>query len=448
MVSPFPRPTLSALPSSVVPAGSNVTLLCTSPIFPARVALRKGGAATPGQGKLWGSAQWRRQGAEFQLTEVRQSDAGPYTCDYHRVGYPETVSEPSEALLLLVTGDLPSPSLRSHPSGRVAVGGQVTLQCHRPDNSTDYTTFALLREGATSPTQLQGSGKDSVTFVLPRVTGGDAGCYRCVYFQAQAPLRASNLSEPVRVVVIGLPRPHLGAWPSSVVLAGDTVSLECTSPTPGVYLVLRKGEQRWRSRLANPLTQGTAAFPLTHVRPSDTGLYTCEYYRKGSPEVVSEPSKALRLLVAGDLPSPSLRSHPSGRVAVGGQVTLQCHRPDNSMDYTTFALLKEGATSPTQLQGSGKDSVTFILPRVTGGDAGCYRCVYFQAQAPFQASNLSEPVRVVVAASIIARGRHKFAVIRLGMAAVVLLLLSVFLVEAWYSRRASPRQPRWPTATS
>lgn len=43
--------------------------------------------------------------AEFHLPDVKSSDAGEYTCEYHRRGNPHVSARPSDALLLLVTGE-------------------------------------------------------------------------------------------------------------------------------------------------------------------------------------------------------------------------------------------------------------------------------------------------------------------------------------------------------
>ncbi|XP_012883092.1 PREDICTED: T-cell-interacting, activating receptor on myeloid cells protein 1 [Dipodomys ordii] len=439
---PFPKPVLQAQPGSVVPPGSNITLQCTSPILGSRFVLRKGVKAL-GAGHPRFATQWRQGGVDFQLTELQLSDTGPYTCEQHTPGSPDPGAQLSEVLLLLVTGASPSPSLQSHSGDRVALGGQMTLRCQRPDNRTDNTTFALLKEGAASPIQIQHSPGGSMAFTLTRVTGADSGRYRCVYLQTQAPSWASSPSEALQVMVAGFPKPRLSAWPSSVVPAGGQVTLKCSSPTPGMRLVLRKEARRWSARLANPLTEGTAEFPLTDLGLGDMGPYTCEYYWKGSPGLVSEPSEALMLLITGTSPSPSLRSHLGDRVALGGQVTLRCQRPDKRTDNTTFALLKEGAASPIQIQHSPGGSVAFTLSRVTGTDTGRYRCVYLQTQALSWASSPSEALQVVVAAplSAIARGRHKCLVIRLGMAAMVVALLGIFLAEAWHSWGDLPGNP-------
>ncbi|ERE59851.1 T-cell-interacting, activating receptor on myeloid cell protein 1 [Cricetulus griseus] len=105
-----------------------------------------------------------------------------------------------------------------------------------------------------------------------------------------------------------------------------------------------------------------------------------------------------------------------------------------------FALLKEGASSPVQLLTSENDTVEFTLRDVTAHDAGRYSCVYLQAEAPFWASHPSDhlDISVTITSGALAEGYTKINLIRLGMSAMFLVLMAVFLVEAWYSQRVSP----------
>jgi hypothetical protein len=73
-----------------------------------------------------------------------------------------------------------------------------------PVNRTEYKTLALLKEGASLPTQLQSSENDSVEFILPNVTVSDTGSYSCVYHQATAPFWASHPSDHLDILVTGI----------------------------------------------------------------------------------------------------------------------------------------------------------------------------------------------------------------------------------------------------
>jgi hypothetical protein len=49
---------------------------------------------------------------EFYLIEIQHSDSGPYTCEYSNKSSPDATSQPSDDLLLLVTGEQGLPHLR------------------------------------------------------------------------------------------------------------------------------------------------------------------------------------------------------------------------------------------------------------------------------------------------------------------------------------------------
>lgn len=101
----LPKPSISAWPSSVVPAKSNVTLQCNPPT---EVKFREVNFAFRRQGDIIDSppSPGSPEGlVEFQLTDLQHSNSGEYTCDYHRKVSPTRRSPTSDALLLLVTGE-------------------------------------------------------------------------------------------------------------------------------------------------------------------------------------------------------------------------------------------------------------------------------------------------------------------------------------------------------
>ncbi|XP_029780523.1 T-cell-interacting, activating receptor on myeloid cells protein 1-like isoform X3 [Suricata suricatta] len=192
-----------------------------------------------------------------------------------------------------------------------------------------------------------------------------------------------------------LPKPSLRAWPSSVAPPRSNVTLQCRSPTKDVHFTLRKGNIPLPFAQPPASTEGLAEFLLTDLRTSQAGKYTCEVHRGGLPSMKSPPSDAVLLLVTGDFSKPSLQAHRRGVVTAGDNVTLQCQRPGYDFRRVMFALLKAGEAAPIQTQVSvGKTD--FSLWTVTAGDSGNYSCVYFQTEAPFWASEPSDPLEVRV----------------------------------------------------
>ncbi|KAM9632437.1 T-cell-interacting, activating receptor on myeloid cells protein 1-like isoform 2-T2 [Trichechus inunguis] len=194
---PLPKPSLSAWPSSVVPLKSNVILRCWSPTRNVNFALKKGRIT------MWSlePCNLTENLAEFLLTDLHQGNAGEYTCEYYTILSPYTTSQPSDVLLLLVTGGFPKPSLQAYPSRNVTAGKKVTLQCQKPYNVVDYVRFALLKEGKSEPIRDWRPLGNMAEFSLKNVTVKDTGNYSCVYYQKSSPFWASHPSDSLEIWV-------------------------------------------------------------------------------------------------------------------------------------------------------------------------------------------------------------------------------------------------------
>ncbi|XP_051017775.1 LOW QUALITY PROTEIN: T-cell-interacting, activating receptor on myeloid cells protein 1-like [Acomys russatus] len=253
------------------------------------------------------------------------------------------------------------------------------------------------------------------------------------------------------------PKPSLSAWPSSALPIRSSVTLRCQSLTPSKYFILRKEGLFWGSAEPYNLTEETADFHITELRQSDGGHYTCEYYSKWPPATLSQSSDAVLLLVTGYLPKPSLQAHHRGTVTAGSKVTLQCQKAGSGvLGPVRFALLKVGRSSPVQTRSPTGMALDFSLQTVTARDSGKYSCVYYQAKAPYRASAPSDLLEISVIAAFPTKPfdsdptqapRAPGYLIRLGVAAVVLVIMGGFLAEAWNRQRLSPNSPR-PHSTS
>ncbi|XP_016072664.1 PREDICTED: osteoclast-associated immunoglobulin-like receptor [Miniopterus natalensis] len=142
----YPKPSLGAQPASVVTPGMNVTLTCRAPQPSWRFALFKSGELAP---LLYQDVF--AELAEFFLQEVTEAQGGSYQCRYRSPRWsPGAWSQPSDALELLVTDQLPRPSLRPGARGR-ARGGLLTACLPRRllgspgSDRLDYTKGNLVR---------------------------------------------------------------------------------------------------------------------------------------------------------------------------------------------------------------------------------------------------------------------------------------------------------------
>ncbi|XP_027715921.1 leukocyte immunoglobulin-like receptor subfamily B member 2 isoform X2 [Vombatus ursinus] len=166
------RPSIRAVPSSVVPNGAEVRLYCQGPQGSKSVQLWKDEAFSL-------QINTSREEAEFRLQRERINAAGSYSCRYWQGLH---WSEFSAPLQLVVTGFFSKPSLQVRPSTMVAVGETVTLVCQELISSGFLKlTFFLLKAGVPAPLQHQSPEGKMASFTLPSVKAEDAGNYSCVY---------------------------------------------------------------------------------------------------------------------------------------------------------------------------------------------------------------------------------------------------------------------------
>uniref|UniRef100_M3YFX7 Osteoclast associated Ig-like receptor n=1 Tax=Mustela putorius furo TaxID=9669 RepID=M3YFX7_MUSPF len=196
------KPSLGAQPAAIVTPGVNVTLRCRAPQPAWRFALFKSGYITP---VLYRDVSMEL--AEFFLEEVTPAQGGSYHCCYRNPGWNLGVwSHPSDTLELLVTDQLPPPSLVALPGPVVAPGANVSLRCA---GRLRGMSFALYRAGEAAPLQYRDSTESWADFPLPGARA--PGTYSCYYHTPSSPYVLSLRSEPLVIRAdhgeSGAPRP-------------------------------------------------------------------------------------------------------------------------------------------------------------------------------------------------------------------------------------------------
>uniref|UniRef100_A0A667I3H1 Immunoglobulin domain-containing protein n=1 Tax=Lynx canadensis TaxID=61383 RepID=A0A667I3H1_LYNCA len=269
-----------------------------------------------------------------------------------------------------------------------------------------------------------------------------------------AGLRGHQILSPICFLPEPLPKPTLRAWPSWVAPPRSNVRLQCQTPTKNVNFALRKGNILLDFSRSPASKEGLAEFHLTDLRSSHAGDYTCECYRPGAPDIRSPPSEVILLLVTGGLPKPSLQAHQRGVVTAGDDVTLQCQRPDNIFGPMRFALLKAGAAGPIRLRTPAGREADFSLQTVTVGDPGTTAVSTSRPGLLSGPHSLAIVLRsgifhnhlVCLARTLPPRMPHPVLpdyttgnLIRLGLAALVVVIMGALLLEAWCSQKESPR---------
>ncbi|KAK2509151.1 hypothetical protein MC885_000939 [Smutsia gigantea] len=182
---PLPKPSLRALPSSLVPLEKPVTLRCQGPQGVHLYRLEK-----------LRSGRYRDLAVLF-IPAMQETDAGCYRCSYQNG---TRWSPPSDRLELVATGAYDKPSLSAQPSPAVSLGGDVTLHCQ---SQYGFDQFALYKEGDTAPYK----GPERwyrADFPILTVMAAHSGTYRCYGFFSSRPYLWSPPSDPLELVVTGL----------------------------------------------------------------------------------------------------------------------------------------------------------------------------------------------------------------------------------------------------
>ncbi|XP_036881760.2 platelet glycoprotein VI [Manis javanica] len=177
----LPKPSLRALPSSLVPLGKPVTLRCQGPPGVDLYRLEQVGTKYHDLAVLF-------------IPAMRETDAGCYRCSYQNGS---SWSPASDQLELVTTGAYDKPSLSAWPSPAVSLGEDVTLHCQ---SHYGFDQFALHKEGDTAPYK----GPERwyrADFPILTVMAAHSGTYRCYGFFSSRPYLWSPPSDPLELVV-------------------------------------------------------------------------------------------------------------------------------------------------------------------------------------------------------------------------------------------------------
>uniref|UniRef100_A0A8C7BDW5 Ig-like domain-containing protein n=1 Tax=Neovison vison TaxID=452646 RepID=A0A8C7BDW5_NEOVI len=267
------------------------------------------------------------------------------------------------------------PTIWAEPGSVMPWGTSVTIWCQ---GSLEAQEYHLYKEGESRVWDRQKlmELRDKTKFSITHMTDVHAGRYHCYYF---SPTGWSEPSDPLELVVVtgSQGKPSLSALPSPVVTSGGNVTLQCAS-WMGFhrFVLMKEGESQpsWTLVSQSVPTGGTKAlFSVGPMTPSVTWTFRCYGYYSNTPQVWSDPSDPLELLVSGVSGKPTLLTQQGPVVTSGQSLTLQCH---SGIGYHRFPLSREGAPDPPRQLGrqpqAGLSGADFPLGPVRPSHRGRY----------------------------------------------------------------------------
>ncbi|XP_043390545.1 immunoglobulin superfamily member 1-like [Chelonia mydas] len=383
----LPRPSISLSPTGITAPGADVTIRCQGQRRDVRFFLHKAGDLNPPR-----HMDPAGDGAEFRIPTVGWQHGGNYSCSYRLPSEPFVSSQPSDPMQLVVADpSLPRPSISLSPTGVTAPGADVTIRCQGQRRDV---RFFLQKAGDLNPPRHKDSAGDGAEFRIPTVGQQDGGNYSCSYRPRSEPFISSDPSDPVELVVAELsyPKPSISLSPSGGVSLGGAVAVWCRGQHRGMRFVLNK-EGRHFPPMASKGFE--AVFPISNVSREDRGNYNCSYHNRSGSAAASPPSDPVELVVRDpSLPRPSISLSPTGVTAPGADVTIRCQ---GQRQDVRFFLHKAGDLNPPRHMDPAGDGAEFHIPTVGRQHGGNYSCSYRPRSEPFNSSDPSDPVQLVVA---------------------------------------------------
>nr|XP_042125716.1 leukocyte immunoglobulin-like receptor subfamily B member 3-like [Peromyscus maniculatus bairdii] len=345
--------------------------------------------------------------AKFSIPSVTQQHGGQYRCYcYSSAGW----SERSDTLEIVVTGPiiasslptslpmptagaLPKPILMVQPDFVVSAQTTVTFLC---EGTTGVKEYSLYKDGHKylRHIEIPRNPKTKTEFSIAEIDHRHAGRYHCQY---QTHDGWSEYSDSLELVVTGVySKPSLSAQPSPVVTEGGKVTVQCVSgQSYHRFVLMKEGPQKLSWTLDSQYNSHTrkyqALFSVGPVTSRQRWIFRCYSFNKNSPQVWSEPSDPLELLVSGTLHKPTIKAEPSSMVSSGSAVTIWCQ---GTLHAEICVLQKERSQTPwdTQTPEKPENKAKFSIPSVTQQHGGQYRCYCYSSAGWSERSDILELV--------------------------------------------------------
>ncbi|CAO2627342.1 Leukocyte immunoglobulin-like receptor subfamily B member 3, partial [Lemmus lemmus] len=304
----YSKPNISALPSSLVTSGGNVTLQCNSHQGYGRYILTKEGE----QNVSWTQDSQKQPNGHFMAFFPMGPVTSKHRWAFRCYGYSERTSlmwsMPSETLQLLLSGIIyRKPSLLALPASVVKSGGTVTLKC---SSEIVFDTFILVLHKMrlrADPLYLVGEPYDGgiqANISLAPVMPVHTGTYRCYGSVSHQPYEWSDPSDSLDLKTTGeiYRKPSLLALPAPPIKSGENTPFQCASwERYNGFVLTKEGTAHpllyLRSVLQDKLYQ--AKFFMRNVTFAHGGTYKCYGSEDLNPYMLSYLSNPVELVVLG-----------------------------------------------------------------------------------------------------------------------------------------------------
>ncbi|XP_065276938.1 immunoglobulin superfamily member 1-like [Emys orbicularis] len=289
-------------------------------------------------------------------------------------------------------GSLPKPSISVSPGGVIPVGGNVIIRCHHQRLGM---RFLLYKAGDGNYLTYMDPAGSEAEFPITSARREHGGSYTCRYSNRTVRAAYSEPSDPVQIIVAdpSLPRPSISLSLVWVTAPGADATIRCQGQRRDVRFFLHKAGDLNPQQHMDPAGDG-AEFRIPTVGRQHGGSYSCSYRPQSEPFVSSQPSDPVQLVVAEpSYPKPNISLRPSGRVALGGAVTIRC---ECRCAGARVLLSKAGDPDAQRSMDSTGDMVEFPIRNVRRGDVGSYSCRYSTKWDPPIWSEPSDPVELML----------------------------------------------------
>ncbi|CAI5790752.1 immunoglobulin superfamily member 1-like [Podarcis lilfordi] len=232
------------------------------------------------------------------------------------------------------------------------------------------------------------------------------------------------------------PKPSISVVPSKIVPLGGNATIRCKVRSEdyaqATFVLFRELDSSLHASVVKKSEWNEVAFFFANVKLSDGGNYRCRYcFNSFSGDSCSPLSDRVKVKIRDpSLSKPSIGMRPGDPLAEGFNVTIECHGPENGLN---FSLHKSSNLIAWQMAESDGNTSEFSLSMIRLEDEGNYTCQYHRRGHAFLWSEPSDAVRLeLVTANTFTSMEIN---IRLGVAGLVLLSLVLIVAEFMCSRQ-------------